>query len=152
MDEFKYRSEDCYGSGVREIKAVIAYETSELGNSDIWEYCLEHYQLSSRTRELAADILSTLDDGGCLYELLDDAIDSLILDLTSSFGFEPRFCLWLSDYDSVSYYYGKPTTKCQPSSAILSDLEDEGTLYAYFNEPEELELEEPEPAFSLNNS
>lgn len=147
--DYLYRSEECFGSGVREIKAVIAYETSELGNSDIWEYCLEKYQLSPRTRQLAAGIISTLDAGGCVFELLDEAIESLILDLTSSFGFEPRYCVWLSDYDSVSYYYGKPTTKCQPSSAILSDLEDEGTLYAYFDEPEELDIDEPEPAVIL---
>lgn len=139
--EYKYRSEYFSGEGKRLIKSVVAFETIELCNTDVWDYCLSHYQLSTETAAYAQSIVDSDSEGVCLsYDFVDKAISLLIGDLTALFGWEPKYCIWLADYDSVVRQYGIPTTKCQVSDVILSDLGDDGVLYAYPSEPAEIEI------------
>ena len=136
MDNYLYRNES--GEGERRIKSVIAFETCELGNTDIWEYCLEHYALGETTKMRINGVLEDPYNENNVRL----AIDSLIADLTWIFGKEPRYCLWLSDWESVNEFYGSPTTKCLPSDIILSDLGADGVLFAYHDEPNEIDIVE----------
>lgn len=138
MDKYLYRSEECYGSGERETRKVIAYETNELGNTDIWEYCIKHYALSETTKMRINIVLNDpYNENNTKL-----AIDSLIKELSWLYGKEPRYCVWLTDFDSCVELYGEPTTKCLASNIVLSDLGEDGMLYAYFNEPNEIDITE----------
>ena len=78
----------------------------------------------------------------CIIDFIYTAIDCLLDDLKKQFGKELVYCVWLTDYQSVEKYYGRPTTICKKSDIILSDLGKEGALYAYFEEPMEIRLKE----------
>lgn len=136
---YKYRSEYFSGSGERRIKEVIKYETAELDNTDIWEYCLSHYALSEKTKSLANAVIASIDECFLLDDgVLKEAINLLIDDLTALLGWEPKYCIWLADFNNVIRQYDIPTTKCQVSDVILSDLATDGVLYAYSEPPKEI--------------
>lgn len=137
--EYLFRSEDM-SCGERDPKEVIRYETCVLGNTDIWEYCLEHYELEENTKQLIADVIQLSEDGEPCDESVVVAIDALLEDLKRQFGREIKYCLWLTDFQHVMEYYGEPTTKCQVSDVILSDLGSDGILYGYFDKPNEIEI------------
>ena len=140
MDELKYRCEDCYGSGERDIKRVIKHEVSELRNIDILEYCYEHYALSDN---LSSDIRTVIDRIN-QYEDVDDilsgVIDRLVSELNALTGKNLRFCLWLGEFQYIQDFYGEPTHASSTSDVILSELGLDGTLYAFENEPTEIEI------------
>lgn len=142
MENYLYRSEECYGSGERDIRKVIAYETNELGNTDIWHYCMARYELSMETKDKINEILNDLHNRSIYERDMKEAIDLLIEDLTRIFGVEPRYCLWLTDFDTCRDFYGDPTTKCLPSNIIISDLYEDGKLFAYHDMPNEIDLTE----------
>ena len=77
-----------------------------------------------------------------IIDFIYTAIDCLLDDLKKQFGKELVYCVWLTDYQNVEKYYGRPTTICKKSDIILSDLGKEGALYAYFEEPMEIRLKE----------
>ena len=43
MPKILYRTEEAYGSGVRDLKEILRHEIFELGNTDILSYTLSHY-------------------------------------------------------------------------------------------------------------
>ena len=149
MTPYLFRSEDFNGSGIREPKEVILLETCNLGNTDIWTYCLNHYSLSALTKQYITWLQEAFEEENkqeipeyyyCIIEFIYTAIDCLLDDLKKQFGKELVYCVWLTDYQSVEKYYGRPTTMCKKSDIILSDLGKEGALYAYFEEPMEIRI------------
>ena len=69
-NKIMYRSEDSYGSGVRDVLDVMVYEIYELGNIDILDYICDHYFDEEMKRRCSKMILSI--ETGDVFE--DDII------------------------------------------------------------------------------
>lgn len=149
MTTYLFRSEDFAGSGIRDLESVILLETTVFGNTGIWTYCRDHYTLSTPTKRYISCLLTAFEEENkhetpdyyySIIDIVHTTIDCLLEDLKKRFGRALVYCVWLTDYQSVQKYYGRPTTMCKKSDIILSDLGEEGALYAYFEEPEEIRI------------
>ena len=69
--EILYRNDDYSNSGVQKLVDIIFYEVFELGNTDILEYCNDHYQLTD-------DLTDMIDRNVELIQEGDDPSDSEI--------------------------------------------------------------------------
>ena len=47
VPKYLYRTEECGGSGVRDLESIIKFEIFELGNTDILDYILKNYDLKN---------------------------------------------------------------------------------------------------------
>ncbi len=107
-----FRNENIYGSGVRDLYEIVAYEIGELGNTDISAYLKENYGYKGRARNA----------------------DAVINFLKEKFP-EYQYGLWLcSKQAAIDWYDGTEEELTEyeiPSDAvIISDLGYEGVLYA----------------------
>lgn len=128
------------GSGVRDTVSVITHEICQLGNTDVLDYCLEHYDLS---RMHFDDTVRALRDDVDAGEYVDEydvrpVVTDLLKHIESNTGYDIRYALWLAGMDTVmSYYNGKEgrvdAYECGP--VVLSDLGWDGVLFGYTNLP-----------------
>ena len=135
-----YRSESFQGSGVRDAVSVITYEICELGNVDVLNYCLGHYDLS---RMHFDDTVRALRDSVDAGEYVDEydvrpLVTDLLKHIESNTGYDIRYALWLAGMDTVmSDYDGEEgrvdAYECGP--VVLSDLGWDGVLFGYTNLP-----------------
>lgn len=135
-----YRNESFMGSGWRDAVSVITHEICELGNADVLDYCLEHYDLS---RMHFDDTVRALRDSVDAGEDVDEyGVRLLVADLLkhveSCTGYCVRYALWLAGMDTVmSDYDGEEDRvdayECGP--VVLSDLGWDGVLFGYSNLP-----------------
>ena len=133
-----YRAEDTYGSGIRDIYEVIFYELVELGNTDILEYCLEHYLLDTIIEDSVEDLIDNYTEYD--EEYINDIIYAMIHEIEKKTNTQLKYCLWLASKEAVEdLYAGENINKYYTSNIILSDLDYDGTLYAYKDEPEPVE-------------
>ena len=138
-----FRNDTCYGAGVIDLFDIIYYEVTELGNTDILDYCLEHYNLSDSTRVKLLNIEDII--GGCNIEnnsenpaydeflLAKDGITSLLEEVSEMAGKCVKYGLWLADKDKViELYDGNESniSEYEVSDVVLSELID-GTLFGY---------------------
>ena len=135
----RYRSENAFGDGVRDIIAVMVYETYVLGNIDILEYLAQHY-LFGKLKEKALQLCSEHNENGYIDDFSEEDWEKLyssaLIQLFLKTKKTPKYCLWLADKDVVKDYYCKNMKEfdlCafETSNIILSDLGHDGTLYAY---------------------
>ena len=61
MENIMYRSEDSYGSGVRDILDIMTFEIYELKNIDILEYTLDHYLQNSNIKETVENMIADIE-------------------------------------------------------------------------------------------
>lgn len=147
MPDIMYRSEDSYGSGVRDIIQVMTYEIYELGNTDILEYVCEHY-LSNETKQVVTQLIRVIENGE--NELSEQDIENLCIDIIDEINKKTnhnlKYALWLADKNVVEDMYADDELNIDTyyvSDIILADLGYDGMLFAYDNEPEPIEsLEE----------
>lgn len=146
-----YRTEEAYGSGERDIIDVMTYETFELQNTDILKYISENYKLNGFLQKKAGLLLEnetafdhmTKEDWHTFYA---DAVTAINQEL----GKNLKYCLWLTSIEAVrDIYNGTEIDAYQTSTTILSDINYDGTLYAYEEEPERIEKKINEPESNI---
>ncbi len=133
-----FRTENYSGSGQRDLEKIIAFEMEELGNTDIPEYILTHYNLPDNIKKDLKLTLKSKDNGEYPFvsdrksfkKLIHDTLDTI----AEQIGFQPRLGLWLANKDAVQTLYGGTEEDIQEyptSPCILSDLGEDGILFGY---------------------
>lgn len=84
---YGYRNDFAYGSGVDNIFEIIDFEVFELGNNDVFYTCRELYDLKLDIRKKK------------------ECFQKIKLFLTSVFGTNKLYGLWLTSEDNVRKYY-----------------------------------------------
>lgn len=141
----RYRTETFGGEGFRDAAEVMAFETFELGNTDIPEYLCSHQLKGSSIAPALESVTRELDDNGFVDDMSwDEKVDffrEVLGDLSKVTGMNISHALWLADPDTVLDFYGKDLTPdsyidaYEPSPVILTDLGYDGALYGYDHEP-----------------
>lgn len=149
-----YRSESFSGSGVYEVKKVIEFEICTLGNTDILDYCLEHYNLTPTLRESLSELMDFIEKDDVIIEDLDDPtkidytyylIDRLVDEISMLVGHPIKYAIWLADLDIVREIYSDSDDDIEAyeiSDVVLSDLGEDGKLFGYETFPQSMELGE----------
>lgn len=135
-----FRTEACYGSGVRDIMEIIRHEVEELGNVDIPNYILNHYPLPEELQSKLAEFITFCEYGACPF---DEGLFREILDAVGKHkGVPVRYGLWLATEETVKECYldgGDGAIDAYPTSpVILSDLGPDGMLFGYAEFPEKI--------------
>ena len=145
MEKILYRNDSCYGSGVRDVFDVIHHEYHALGNTDIFEYCLNHYNLSEGLKKNLRQDIGWFENEFQKYGeypcSLNDDIENLIRELSALTGKEIRYALWLASETTVhELYYGDDGNilAYETSDVVLSFLEEDGALFGYPELPKPL--------------
>lgn len=140
-----YRAESTYGSNVRKLKDIIFFEVNELLNTDIFEYCIYNYQLPKYIKFKLKNIISLIENNqGLSEERLILNINDLIDNLNKIFGMDLRYGLWVcKNKQTVIDYYDASEYEIDAydvsNGIIISDLGEEGILYAFEFLPEPME-------------
>lgn len=149
-----YRSESFSGSGVYEVKKVIEFEICTLGNTDILDYCLEHYNFTSTFKESLSELMNFIEKDNVIIEDLDDPvkidytyylIDRLVDEISMLVGHPIKYAIWLADLDIVREIYSDSDDDIEAyeiSDVVLSDLGEDGKLFGYETFPQSMELSE----------
>ena len=134
-----YRTEDFSGSGVRDLREVIAFEIDELGNSDIPLYMFENYNILQNYENIIDSIGSyTEGDELGVDEYIQDIIEDIFTFVKDKLGTPTLFAIWLTDTDK-SWYIKEDSSvdkytilgKEGEDYLVLSDLGSDGKLIAY---------------------
>lgn len=98
MRETEYRSDSVFGEGIREPAKVVAHEFFELGNTDIPEYILKHYDVSEECRKEWEALIDEMDENAYVEDVSEtDKLayaDRLIQELSKSVHKEINYVLW----------------------------------------------------------
>ncbi len=132
----RYRTETFSGIGPRDAAEVMAFETFELGNTDIPEYLCSHQLKGSSLAPALESITRELDDNGFVddmsWEEKVDFFREVLEDLSKVTGVNISHALWLADPDTVLNFYGKELTTgsyidaYEPGPVVLTDLGHDG--------------------------
>ena len=152
----KYRTEQLYGSGYRDLKEVISFEILELGNDDIPLTILSLLtdECKVKASEYLRNMIKELTEWRLTNEQTSFDKDRFIINLINIinefYGKEIKYCLWLSDscediisnynldpyYDEEKKDYFYEFHAYEDSEVIISDLSNCGKLYGYTEHPE----------------
>lgn len=140
MENIMYRSEDSYGSGVRDILDIMTFEIYELKNIDILEYTLDHYLQNSNIKETVENMIADIEIFN--EEEIYKVCKLIINEINKQTDHNLKYALWLAEYDAVSNIYSFDESSIEAyntSDIILSDLGYDGILFGYDEEPEPIE-------------
>lgn len=134
------RTEDYSGSKVREAKYVIYFEIFELGNSDILETLKKTILKKSKLRIELDLYIEELISNGYIDDMYEDEklnfCQKLLDEINSILHTNIKYALWLTSEDVVkNFYKAKTIDYYDISNIILSNLNKDGILYGYENEP-----------------
>lgn len=117
----RYRTETFSGIGPRDAADVMAFETFELGNTDIPEYLCSHQLKGSSLAPALESITKELDDNGFVDDMSwDEKVDffrEVLGDLSKVAGVNITHAAY------------------EPGPVILTDLGHDGALYGYDHDP-----------------
>lgn len=146
IPDYLYRNDDYMDGSTFNIVDLMVYEITELGNTDILEYCVDHYDFSevlkNKINKLIDDIanddfLCTDDDVKYVESICTDIING-IQDLTRIYV---QYGLWLANKETVyEIYDGTPDniSAYHTSDIILSNLGSDGILFGYTELPKKI--------------
>ena len=145
--DIRYRTETFSGMGYRDAAEVMAFETFEMGNTDIMETLIAARTVQDPSLiHTMKGYVEELDANGFIDDLSEaDAIKFFgrVLDeIRSVTGYTIKYALWLADEDTVMGFYGKDEILPDDVDAyeigpvVLSELGYDGTLYGYESCPE----------------
>lgn len=140
MNSVMYRSEDSYGSGVRDILDIMVFEIYELKNIDILEYTLDHYLQNSNIKETVENMIADIEIFN--EEEIYKVCKLIVNEINKQTDHNLKYALWLAEYDAVSNIYSFDESSIEAyniSDIILSDLGYDGVLFGYDEEPEPIE-------------
>lgn len=123
----EYRTESCYGSGVRDLAAILTYEIEELGNDGTLDELAE--------RGLIPNIEPDAEPN-------EEIGDTVVREINKATGRNFKYGLWLASEDAVrNLYDGSDSIDAyETSDTVLIDLGYDGRLYAYETLPEPIEM------------
>lgn len=151
MKEIRYRTEAFSGSKERNAAEVMAFETFQLGNTDILEHISQHYLKDPLLHSKCTTFIRELYDNGYVDDMGTDEkvafFGEILKEIEHSTGVSIKYALWLADKAVVcdQSWYGYNMThdedfECyEVGPIILSDLGHDGTLYGYTELPVSLE-------------
>lgn len=150
----RYRTEAFGGSGERDAATVMAFETFELGNTDILETLSNGVLKDSKAlRDRCLSFINELDDNGFVDDFsFDDGVSfykEVLVEVEKQTGYKIKYALWLADKEVVTNrkWYGRDMVDDTDFESyvvgpvVLSDLGHDGTLYGYIHEPVSLEVQ-----------
>ncbi len=152
MRRVRYRTEAFSGTGERVAAEVMAFETFQLGNTDILETLAESVlkdrgEITGRCWSLVKE----LNNNGFVDDMNEDDqaafMQSVLEEIKQVTGVDVRYALWLADKDVVTNrkWYGRDMFDdddfdCyEVGPVVLSELGFDGTLYGYEEMPVRLE-------------
>lgn len=135
--EIGYRSDNCIGGSEMRAAHVMAFETYELGNSDILltlangvlkdsDIALELMKRAESTNEVANN--ESFVDWVAFYNVV-------LLEIKRVTGVSVSFVLWLTDRKEDALSYGTNIQQYYKGEVLLSDLGREGKLWGYQFQP-----------------
>ncbi len=150
----RYRTEAFSGSGERDAASVMAFETLELGNTDILEtLCDGPLQGAGALRDRCRSLIRELEDN----EFIDDMsftdmvsfYKEVLAEIEKRTGYAVKYALWLADKETVTdrRWYGRDMADDDDFESyvvgpvVLSELGFDGTLYGYTELPVSLEMQ-----------
>lgn len=140
-----YRTESAYGSNIRKLKDIIFFEIYELSNVDIFEYCIDNYRIPKYIKFKLENIISLIENNQEPdEERVKRNINDLIECLNKLFNVNLKYGLWVCENKQtvIDYYDANEyniNTYDVSDGIIISDLGDEGVLYAFEFLPEPIE-------------
>lgn len=120
----EYRTESCYGSGVRGLADILTHEIEELGNEEILDDLVANGLLTDAALEVGP------------HEEIGDAV---VREMNLATGKEFKYGLWLASKEAVRLLYDGSEDDIdayETSDTVLVDLGYDGRLYAYETMPE----------------
>lgn len=145
----RYRTEAFSGMMERDAAEVMAFETFELGNTDILETLQETLLKDSSLRDKISGFIRELEDNGYVDDMSSD--DKVIFfrevleEINKVTGLDIKYALWLADMETVIDFYGRDMMNendyesYEIGPVVLSELGYDGTLYGYVDYPVSLE-------------
>lgn len=150
----RYRTEAFSGSGERDAATVMAFETLELGNTDILEtLCDGLLQGAGALFDMCKSLIRELEDNGFIDDMSFDDVVAFYKDVLSEVelrtGHKVQYALWLADKETVTdcRWYGRDMVDDGDYESyivgpvVLSELGFDGTLYGYTELPVSLEAQ-----------
>lgn len=141
MKKILYRHNQSLGATPTDALSVLTFETRELGNTDVLEYCLEHYNFPSTSGSLIEGLIRHIngDEGITVSEDGYPFILDIMLDhIRKETGVNVKHVLWLASKQSVIDNYEGTEDNIEAyetSPVILSDLGEDGILFGYAEAP-----------------
>lgn len=147
MNQVRYRTEAFSGTGERVAAEVMAFETFELGNTDILEYLSRNILKNPDSIEKCNSFIRELEDNGFVDDMpTDDKTEffrQVLAEVEKETGVAVKYALWLADKNAVTNraWYGRDMVHDEDfdcyevGPVILSDLGYDGTLYGYTEMP-----------------
>lgn len=179
VPKYLYRTEECGGSGVRDLESIIKFEIFELGNTDILDYILKNYDLKNVLGSFANTIQTmrelckseNADDSEALTRvvtaygktMIDKFVESVITMVKLITKKDVKYGLWLASKNAVINRYSSlpenghdnvssdNVEMYETSDVILSDLGYEGILFAYETLPNAINANTMDETEKLEN-
>lgn len=135
------RVEKAFGSGCRDLMAVLEYEILVLENVDVFEFMSKNKNLTHALRKQMIECINAKYQSGNVKDekLVRKMIKEMVQQLNALYDVNLSHCLWLCDEKHVRTLYGKQEDKIdfyEESHIVLSDLGVCGKLYAYSSNPQ----------------
>ena len=141
----KYRTE-MSASSERKAIPVMLFEITELHNTDILDYVMNHYHLPGILMQNIQEYIDNIDDIEEGDENVAYMLKEILGCIEDETGVNVRYALWLADKDAVEELYDGDELDVYPyetdNAIILSDLGYDGTLYGFEEMPEPLDDDE----------
>lgn len=144
MNQVRYRTETFSGLQERDAAEVMAFETFELGNTDILEHVSQNLLKDPKLIEMCASFVRELEDNGFVGDMGPDKVNffrEVLADIAKETGISVKYALWLADLPTVFDFYGKDMfdendyDSYEVGPVVLTDLGYDGTLYGYTKMP-----------------
>lgn len=137
-----YRSERIYGSGVRDLQEIITFEVSELWNTDVFVYSLDHYGEYFDSHLADTLKLFAYDDDylAAFGSTVGNTVEAFLHALNRGCGHHLRYGLWLAEKSRFPGDMQPELDAYLTSDVILSDLGSDGKLFAYENMPQPITI------------
>lgn len=145
----RYRTEAFSGMMERDAAEVMAFETFELGNTDIFETLQETLLKDSSLRDKISGFIRELENNGYVDDMSSDDkvlfFKEVLKEINKVTGLDIKYALWLADIETVIDFYGRDMLNendyesYEIGPVVLSELGYDGTLYGYVNYPVSLE-------------
>lgn len=133
-------------SSERKAIPVMLFEITELHNTDILEYVMNHYHLPGILMQNIQDYIDNIDDVEEGDENVEYMLKEILGCIEDETGINVRYALWLADREAVEELYDGDELDVNAydidNAIVLSDLGYDGTLYGFEEMPEPIEDDE----------
>lgn len=133
-------------SSERKAIPVMLFEITELHNTDILDYVMNHYHLPGILMQNIQDYIDNVDDIEEGDENVEYMLKEILGCIEDETGINVNYALWLADREAVEELYDGDELDVNAydidNAIVLSDLGYDGTLYGFEEMPEPIEDDE----------